>query len=293
MEPDFIKLKEIKPVLSGYLRKAESLAKATGFPDEKGVHDVRVLMKKARAVLRLTAPQLDIEFTEREIKSLREVGRKMSSLRESVILRKTLKDIKKQNPAVFIRLEENEKLSQILKRTDIVEIPSEQSGLHTEQVKEILNKSGFRIRFEPMTSLDPQLLLKELEMTYNRVVNNYLVCRNNPKPSTLHEFRKSSKDLLYQLWFFRPLNPATIKAIEKRLNAITQNLGRYNNLAQLIKGIGYKYEYTANQPALDELVILIRKEQDRYLARVWPAAHKLFCPGQKLVNLLGFKILIS
>jgi len=292
MEPDFIKLKEIKPALSGYLRKAELLAKGPAFPDEKGVHDVRVLMKKARAVLRLTAPQLDIEFTEREIKSLREVGRKMSSLRESVILRKTLKDIKKKHPGVFIKLESNEKLNQILSKPEIKEIPEEKEGLNIEQVREILNKSGFRIRFEPMTNLDPQLLLKELELTYNRVVNNYLICRNSPKQSTLHEFRKSSKDLLYQLWFFRPLNPVSIKAIEKRLVTVTQNLGRYNNLAQLIEGIGYSYEYTANQPAVDELAVIIREEQDRYLTRVWPVAHKLFCPGQKLVSILGFKLLL-
>ncbi len=292
MEPDFVKLKEIKPVLSGYLRKAELIAKDPGFPDEKGVHDVRVLMKKARAVLRLTAPQLDNEFTEREIKSLREVGRKMCALRESVILRKTLKDIKKRHPAVFIKLEENENLNQILKKSEITETQSEQEGLNTEHVREILNKSGFRIRFEPMTSLDPQYLLKELEMTYNRVVNNYLICRNCPKPSALHEFRKSSKDFLYQLWFFRPLNPVIIKALEKRLNALTQNLGKYNNLAQLIKSIGYRYEYTANQPQMDELVVILREEQDKLLSRIWPAAHKLFCPGQKLVSMLGFKLLI-
>lgn len=292
MEPDYIKLKEIKPILSGYLRKAELLSKNPGFPDEKGVHDVRVLMKKARAVLKLTAPQLDIKFTEREIKALREVGRKMCSLRESVILRQTLKDIKKKHPAVFIKLEENEKLNQILIKTEITETQSEQEGLNTEQVREILNKSGFRIRFEPMASLDPHLLLKELEMTYNRVVNSYLICRNCPKPSAFHEFRKSSKDFLYQLWFFRPLNPVTVKALEKRLDALTQNIGKYNNLAQLIKGIGYQYEYTANQPQMDELVVILREEQDSCLSRVWPSAHKLFCPGQKLVNLLGFKILI-
>jgi CHAD domain-containing protein len=149
-------------------------------------------MKKARAVLRLTAPQLDIEFTEREIKSLREVGRKMSSLRESVILRKTLKDIKKSHPPLFTKLDSNEKLNLILRKPEIAEIPEEKEGLNIEQVREILNKSGFRIRFETMTNLDPQLLLKELEMTYNRVVNNYIICRNSPKSSTLHEFRKSS-----------------------------------------------------------------------------------------------------
>jgi hypothetical protein len=33
-------------------------------------------------------------------------------------------------------------------------------------------------------------------------------------------------------------------------------------------------------------------QQDRYIARVWPSAHKIFCPGQKLINVLGFRLLV-
>jgi len=59
-----------------------------------------------------------------------------------------------------------------------------------------------------------------------------------------------------------------------------------------MKELDYKYEYTANPPELDELAVIIKEEQDRYLSRIWPMAYKLFCPGQKLVNLLGFKLLL-
>ena len=51
-----------------------------------------------------------------------------------------------------------------------------------------------------MNKIDPQLLLKELELSYLRVVNIYLSCRYNPKPDKLHEFRKKAKDFLYQLY---------------------------------------------------------------------------------------------
>ena len=135
-------------------------------------------------------------------------------------------------------------------------------------------------------------LLKELENTYNNVVDKYLVCRNNPKPENIHMFRKKSKDFLYQLWFFRALNPSVLKAVEKKLDAMTQNLGKYNDLAQLIVTLEYKYSGTAEPAALDELIILIREAQDRYLMKVWPVAYKIFCPGKKLFNVLGFKLLI-
>jgi hypothetical protein len=74
MDSDYVKLKDIKPALAGYIRKSQSLLKISSVPDENVVHDVRVLMKKSRAVLKLAAPQLDKEYFERDILSFRVAG---------------------------------------------------------------------------------------------------------------------------------------------------------------------------------------------------------------------------
>ena len=79
MELDYVKLKEIKPALAGYIRESQTLLKNSVIPDEKAIHDVRVLMKKSRAALRLVIPQLDKEFVERDISAFREIGRQKSS----------------------------------------------------------------------------------------------------------------------------------------------------------------------------------------------------------------------
>jgi hypothetical protein len=73
---------------------------------------------------------------------------------------------------------------------------------------------------------------------------------------------------------------------------MTQSLGKYNDLTQLVKALAYKYPGNLNGPAMDELIIKIREKQDSYLMKVWPVAYKIFCPGQKLVNILGFKLLV-
>jgi hypothetical protein len=73
---------------------------------------------------------------------------------------------------------------------------------------------------------------------------------------------------------------------------MTQNLGKFNDLTQLIKTLGYNYKMNENLPAMDELIVKIRGVQDRYLAKVWPSAYQVFCPGKKLVNVLGFKLLV-
>jgi CHAD domain-containing protein len=292
MEPDYIKLKEIKPALAEYIRESQALFNQSVVPDENTIHDVRVLMKKARSVVRLIADQMDAVFIGREMQSLREVGRILCSWRDISVLRKALKNLKKKHPDIFAKLEDNEKINILMKKPEpLVELPeSEKKSL--VQIVDILNKSSYRIRFEPMNKLDPHLLIKSLEASYICIVNNYMICRNDPKPASLHELRKRAKDFLYQLWFFRPLNPSVVKSLEKKLDFLTQNLGKYNDLSQLLKEIDYKYEYTANNPALDELAIIIREEQDRNLAKVWPLAHKIFCPGLSLVNVLGFKLLV-
>ena len=156
----------------------------------------------------------------------------------------------------------------------------------------MLNKAAFRIRFLSLDKLDPQLLLKELDKSYKIVCDDYIDCRNNSKPSHLHQMRKRLKDFHYQLFFFRPLNPGVIKPLEKKLEILTQNLGWYNDLNQLLEAIEYDYANAENPPALNELMILIRHQQDECLSKVWPVAYKIFCPGQQLLNVLGFKLLV-
>jgi CHAD domain-containing protein len=292
MELDYVKLKQIKPALAGYIKESQILLKSDVVPDEKSVHDIRVLMKKSRALLKLMAPQNDKENNERDINELKEVGRILRSWREISVQRKILKDFRKEYPDIFSRLNDNSMLNLMLVKKEPVIEPSEEIKETLKQIDDLMNKTGYRVRFRSMNRLDPKLLIKELELTYIKVIDIYLSCRNNPKPEILHKFRKNAKDFLYQLYIFRPLNPSVIKALEKKLDSITQYLGKYNDLNQIIKALGYKYKESANLPAMDELIVRFRETQDLYLAKVWPSAYQIFCPGQKLVNVLGFKLLV-
>lgn len=293
MLPDYVKIKDIKPALSGYLREARSMLNPDIEPDERTVHDVRVLMKKARATLKLLKDQVDEAILTREYNTCREAAGKMSEWRESSVHRKILKELRKRHSSLFIQLQENEKISSLFTRPDAVREPSSEIRDKIENIINLIAKSGYRLRFQTMNNLDPHKLLKELEITYITVMDEFLKARISPKTENIHEFRKKTKDFLYQLYFFRSLKPKVIKDIEKRLDTLTQNLGKCNDLAVLVKTLGYKYNGSGEgNPSMDELIVIIRNEQDRYLAKVWPEACKLFCPGQKLTNLLGYKILV-
>jgi CHAD domain-containing protein len=291
MDSRYVKLKDIKPALAGYIRESQMMLGKEPVPDDRAIHDVRVLMKKARAALKLVAPQQDTEFIKKDIVALREVGRKMCAWRETSVLRKNLKGLKKEFPLLFSQLGSCEKINLILKKPDVSAAITQKIHTESEEINALLKKTGFRIRFMSMSKLDPDVLFSDLEKTYARVSYIYLACRNNPKPSKIHEFRKRTKDFLYQIYFFRPVNPSGIKKVENKLDNLTRNLGRYNDLTQLLNALDYDYSLNRNMPALDELVLNIREKQDRYLSKVWPDAFDLFSPGQKLVSVLGFKLL--
>lgn len=292
MEPDYIRLRDVKPVLSEYLNDALVLLKKAPVPDDDSVHDMRVLLKKSRAVLKLIGPQTDQEYNLKDINSLKDAARLMSGWRDSTVLRKTLRELKKENPRLFTELTGNQKIDELLKKQDAATVPTPEMTHGIEEIEKLLKKTAYRIRFQSVQNPDPQLLLKELQQTFMRVVDHFVIARNNPKGKKLHDLRKKSKDFLYQLYFFRPLNNQAIKALEKKLEGITRNLGKINDLAQLIDALGYNYTDQSNTPALNELIIKLREKQDRYLGKVWPPASKIFCPGRKLVNVLGYKILV-
>jgi len=292
MVTDTVRLKDIKPVLSGYISDSRAMLNPDSVPGDEEVHDIRVLMKRSRAVIRLLANHLDDESCQREYTAFREAGRILGGWRDHSIHRKTIKSFKKDYPDIFAALETEENIKALLVKYDPpAEVPPEVKS-DIEKVIDLLNKSAFRMRFYTLHKLDPQVLLKELEKSYKAAADTYLKCRNNSKPELIHELRKKSKDFLYQLYFFRPLNPGVIKDLEKKLETLTQNLGRYNDLTHLLDALGYKYNNPENSSELNELSVVIRNRQDEYLSRVWPSAYKIFCPGKKLVPLLGFKLLV-
>lgn len=289
---DSVKLKDIKPALSGYVSDSQQLLKRSTLPDEDAIHDIRVLMKKSRATLKLLKSQLDDGLSDRENQAYREIGRLLCSWRDSSVHRRTLKLLKKENQGLFTRLEDNLRIQMLLTKSEPAPEVLTELNEKTEQIDNLLNKAAFRIRFESLGNLDPQLLLKELDQTFTIVGENYLRCRNNPKPEWLHEFRKRSKDFLYQLYYFRPLNPGVIKGLEKKLDSLAQNLGKYNDLTQIMKIVKYEFGSQENSPVMNELMVVIKNKQDKYLSKVWPVAYEVFCPGQKLLNVLGFRLLV-
>jgi CHAD domain-containing protein len=188
-------------------------------------------------------------------------------------------------------LNDNEKVTRLIMKQDQPGSADEPMP-DTDKVRALLRKAGYRIRLTGMKDTDPQKLLKELEKSYSIVIGSFVSARYKTSMKKLHTLRKKTKDLLYQLYFFRPLNSSAIKQTCKQLEDIAKNLGRIHDLEQLVKALDYQYPGTSLDDDLSELVVRIRERQDKYLKKVWPAASELYMPGMKLENVLGYKVLV-
>ncbi len=274
---------DFKPVLCGYISEAQSMIHQGRLPGQKVVHDVRVLMKQARAAIKLLRSSIDEDSFQREYDAFRETGRIMSTWRESAVHRKLLRDFRKRHPALFTRVKDENVIRQLLEIHDDPASSADRIREDLLKIKDILHRSSSRLRFLNLKVPDPRLLMEELERTFSLVSDCYLNARHNPKDVNIHEFRKKTKDLLYQLFFFRSLNPKAVRSLEKRLDQLAQDLGKYNDYAVLLRTLDYKYQTDANNHALDEFAVIVRQEQDKYLTRIWPAAYRIFRPGKGLL----------
>ncbi|MCU0407570.1 MAG: CHAD domain-containing protein [Bacteroidales bacterium] len=282
-----LQLRNIKSLLSRYLSDAVLLMSSGNAPGERSVHDFRVLMKKSKAVLKLVSGQVSGVCYSRNIEAIEEAGRLLSGIRDNSVLRKTLRELRKENKEIFRELEGNSKIGTILKKRGAdVGNPAEMHET-IERIVELLRKSAYRLRFEPMSELNTDMIVAEMKKTYSDVAGLYLKSRNVPKASNIHRFRKRAKDLLYQLYVFRSPQQPRVKGLEKTLDTLTQNLGKYRDLNQIIKVLDYKYSPGASEQGLDDLVLLIRNREDIFLSKAWSSAYKVFRPGQSLSGLLG------
>ena len=197
--------KDIKASILSHISDSLVLLSQQPLPDDAAIHDIRVMMKKQRAAVRLARPLLEEAVYNREYLAGRETGRILSTWRETAVLRKTIKVLKKENPGLFLKLWDNEKIQNLLRKPYSTWA---EAGVQAQAVADVtaqLNKARYRLRFVGLKEPDIRLLLGELDISYRSATAAYLLCRNNTKPRLLHEFRKKCKTFMFQLCYFRYL----------------------------------------------------------------------------------------
>jgi CHAD domain-containing protein len=178
------------------------------------VHDIRVAGKRARAILRLIEP--DTGPTAKKLHDrIRQVSRQLTPARDGEIVATTIERLAKGDP----------KLVKATPRSIPFPASAELRRLSGE-----LRRIGADIASLASAEATGPKMRKGLKKTFGRVRKLYGKCRKGGTPERFHEWRKRSKDLLYQIETLAPEPTRSERKWIACLKSLSDCLGEMHDL---------------------------------------------------------------
>ena len=242
-----------------FRQEIEAALKLCGHPaEERGVtvHEVRKHLKKLRAALRLAADEVGKNRHAREDRSLRQIGRLVSDLRDAQVRWQTLiqlRDaaIKRTGKNPFPRIEE-------LLSMERESFSAAFAGWQ-KQAMPMLEQSGKRLSRWPIEGMSWKQICAGVAKTYKRGQRRLAKTIKNPDPENFHSWRQRMKDLWYQLRILQPLNRLVLEKIAGDAKTLGELLGRSHDFVFLLTRLERERGDEALREEFAQLEKLIRK----------------------------------
>ncbi|MDD5503610.1 MAG: CHAD domain-containing protein [Candidatus Thermoplasmatota archaeon] len=198
---------------------------------EDAIHEARKSIKKVRAVLRLMRPLLGSNFA-RENDALRDIGRKLSKIRDAQALIETF-DSLNANYRDELGDASLMNLRQTLLDQKRAQLEEFDSAWQIPQLVEALQQICQRAETWPYKPATINLLAKGVAVSLRRGRNQFYEVDERPFPEVFHEWRKRAKDLRYQLSLLQKLWPDVFNGYQESAKTLEQLLGKDHNLVVL------------------------------------------------------------
>jgi CHAD domain-containing protein len=230
----------------------ERLTSAKGNRDE-AIHDARVCFKKIRAVLRLMRDPMGGQFQEENI-FYRDLGRRLSSVRNNVAMIESLSKLKKRFA---------DQLSARALRTPrrpLVESNARDKGEKKKTVIAVargLRRGRRRMEQWPLGRDGFSDLAGGLKRTYKQGRNQFATSCQNPTVENLHEWRKRVKDFWYQLRILKNIWPGEVGQFADELQRLGDYLSDYHDLALLRGCSADNWKQIGEGTEIETLIALI------------------------------------
>src|SRR5438552_7962721 len=225
---------------------------------ERGVtvHETRKHLKKLRAALRLAAAQAGKNRHAREDRSLSQIARLMSDLRDAHVRLQTLTHIREdmggQSAAQpFPKIEE-------LLAMERESFSAAFAGWRKQAIPK-LQAAEKRLSDWPLDDTTWKQVCGAIAKSYRRGRDALAQVFKKPSPETFHEWRKEVKQLWYQLRLLRPLNRVVLEKIASDARTLGQLLGLDHDFAFLLARLEEERSDSALQDEHAALQKLIRK----------------------------------
>jgi CHAD domain-containing protein len=220
----------IRRVAHGRAEEAVQLLRDERSDQVKAVHEARKDMKKLRATLKLVRPVIGDETYDRENDRFREAGRALSDARDAQVRLQTI-------DALAERFPDDAPGGDWWKVRAAVagDGPADEDleGVRERAATAIEGGDGV-IDDWPLDRGGFKLLRPGLRRAYSRARKALRAAREKRTDETLHEWRKRSKDLWYQLRLVRRAWPAVLGATADEAHELADRLGDDHDLAVLV-----------------------------------------------------------
>ena len=219
------------------------------------VHEVRKHLKKLRAALRLTKNEVGKNRWASEDRSLREIGRLVSDLRDAHVRLQTLIQLREDADQQFARIEE-------LLSMERESFSAAFAGWQKQAIPQ-LERADKRLSKWPLTDINWKQTCGVVAKTYRRGQNRLAKALKKRDPESFHVWRMSVKELWYQLRVLRPLNRLVLEEIASDAKTLGELLGRAHDFAFLLARLDKERGDQALYDELVQLQKLIRKRGKR------------------------------
>jgi CHAD domain-containing protein len=237
-----------------------------------GVHDARTALKRARALARLVAPETG-RSADDAYDELREVGRKLSPVRDAEVLL-----------ATFDRLRRS-----LAERRD----PTLSEARHALEALRQERAAGLRAadrraaaaklararrevaRWTPERDRWPALG-RGLADGYRRCRRRMRAAYADETPEAFHAWRRAVKTHRYQMQALEPLWPAEIEAQRRDLEKLGDLLGEEHDLAVLAETLREERTCFADSDACNHFLAALERRQRELRALARPLGERLF-----------------
>ena len=246
---------------------------------EEAIHDIRKRCKKIRAAWRLVRDELgDREYKKRN-RYYRDTARILSDLRDATATLETLDMLEDRFGNTVYKSAFNEVRAALEDRRDQMLPHSEQQVVLFEQVQKRLQKGRAKINPIPGHSQNWKATAKSVRRTYTRARNWQQALRRKPSTEGIHQWRKRTKYLRYQLRLLKEVWKPMMNPWRKQLHRLSDFQGDHHDLQEL------KYVLkTLDRVSVGSqraLLALIAQHQQYCFAMAMPLGERLYAETPK------------
>jgi CHAD domain-containing protein len=274
----------VRRVARGQLAGAiEGLGDAAGDDPSEAVHEARKGFKRLRAVVRLARDDLGDDVYRRENGAFRDVGRRLSGVRDAKVMVETL-DALTERYADELPADAFAGLRAALVREEEAaheELRRDAATLRDVQAE--LADARARVAAWPLTDdAGHAVLAPGFRRIYRRGRKAYRAAAADTNAESLHDLRKRVKDLRYAGQVVGPVAPKAIRKLAKRANTLSDVIGDDHDLAVLREAAAERAA-TLKADELDRLRVLVDRRRARLQRKALKGAKKLYAAKPRSV----------